>query len=1391
MCFFKRLSIVFCMIVLLNSSTNLNVFQLQRTYAESYEDNDRMYTVNNQSGDVVWKEVDGHKIQTTEVLPFNSQYKILNAIIDSNNQQWYEISENKWINVPNSLKMASILQPEKAPNQDDLIRQIESKLIYGDSLMAPNDFYWTIPANESLQKVWDYYRSGPGVYDDKEIIDSVKAGTKYKILEIGKDVYGNVMYKIAPGKWIYKEKGTTYSSATNRITKLQVPIRYTTTSEQTIVWTSYKTIGEKTGRIIPKNQQFIVNYATMDSKNNIWYEIGKHEWILVDSYNMELYKMSKGSISKAPNDFKIIIGNNKELTEEWDYFQPNERDIVGQVPSGSIQKVSRIARDNEGNIWYEIGLHRWVKNMIFLDIYIPDPLNKTFQSLENSYFKKPSQIKSIQVWDSYKSFKQKVNKTITTDTVKVIGYAVDKSGLTWYQIGNDLWIPELINPDGTPFVMPNIKPGGYEVVHAPIYKMIAISDGSEVWDYFNSSDMATINRLPIGSVEKIIGIGKDSEGLPWYNIGQNQWLSTGLEFKIGAVGLPVAKDAVPGLKYTVKKGDLVSSWTSFKSFKILTGKKYGPGTVLKVQKMAIDANQQNWYMINPNEWIQIGSQPTFDLDRIKNSEIIDAPKGFTFTTTIDNKNVWDYFNSSDMEVVAHLRKNQTVQVTKAARDKDGILWYSIGKNKWVMKSDDLFDWEGMHIRPSIIKAPDNFMYTVPYTGKDFTWDYFKSNRIKTTILLQPGSKHKVFNVGTDSSGLEWYEIENNLWVPSLKEPNGEPKNLISIKANQEITAPKGFTHTIPSDRALQMVWDHYNSKQREEVRTLPAGTVISVKKIAKDKDSDIWYQIGTNEWVKYSSFMDFTNITAIFNRKTTLEKNTFFKIENQPNGSPIWTSYKDFKEKTGKIINNNTDVNIKYSATDENGLVWYEINNNEWIASNPNLVDKGSQVSNMKNGQVINAPQNFIYYFEGPEKKNTVWTSYDSKSQKYVKDIAVSSHFVVKHIAKDAEGDLWYEINSNEWISPRGKANLNHIFDINFSIPDMQTAVNSITSGLAQLNNFTTDAIGIINTANSAMNKMNQTLPQINKSVSEMNDSLKIANAGIIEMNSGLDTTIKSVDTMNHGIGIMNQTIPDMINAVNTANTGVNQALSGVNQANASVNNILAGLKELNGSLDATHWNFGPMKDLSITPNSSPNIAVSQFKRENKNIKPLPNKGNLWKLLGDASLIIDGALITVTGVVGTFGGDVIVTLSTGGYGAIAVPSINAAGASMTLAGSGILAAGVSRLPSDLSNFQQTMNSKQWNGDADKTSRTIGTVEGKVNGRKANIRVDFEKVSNKIQIQSGGGKNSGMDERIIIDKISDRASIYRQLSSPVKNAVSKANLEKIVDYVWKAYKIYRG
>ena len=88
-----------------------------------------------------------------------------------------------------------------------------------------------------------------------------------------------------------------------------------------------------------------------------------------------------------------------------------------------------------------------------------------------------------------------------------------------------------------------------------------------------------------------------------------------------------------------------------------------------------------------------------------------------------------------------------------------------------------------------------------------------------------------------------------------------------------------------------------------------------------------------------------------------------------------------------------------------------------------------------------------------------------------------------------------------------------------------------------------------------------------------------------------------------------------------------------------------------------------------------------------------------------------------------------------------------------------------------------------------TSKTFGTVEGKVKGKKGNIRVDAEPHSGKVQIQSGGGKSGyrvnahrGMDE--IVD-----AASAREWIDDISELNKLSNYEKnqLVKYILKAVK----
>lgn len=82
----------------------------------------------------------------------------------------------------------------------------------------------------------------------------------------------------------------------------------------------------------------------------------------------------------------------------------------------------------------------------------------------------------------------------------------------------------------------------------------------------------------------------------------------------------------------------------------------------------------------------------------------------------------------------------------------------------------------------------------------------------------------------------------------------------------------------------------------------------------------------------------------------------------------------------------------------------------------------------------------------------------------------------------------------------------------------------------------------------------------------------------------------------------------------------------------------------------------------------------------------------------------------------------------------------------------------------------------------RTSITIGEpIEISINGRKVNIRVDYEPDSDKIQIQSGKGKQSIIDYRI-------NPSLPVEQQIPKQLNLGKGKLPQLIGYLKKAVKI---
>ena len=184
------------------------------------------------------------------------------------------------------------------------------------------------------------------------------------------------------------------------------------------------------------------------------------------------------------------------------------------------------------------------------------------------------------------------------------------------------------------------------------------------------------------------------------------------------------------------------------------------------------------------------------------------------------------------------------------------------------------------------------------------------------------------------------------------------------------------------------------------------------------------------------------------------------------------------------------------------------------------------------------------------------------------------------------------------------------------------------------------------------------------------------------------------------------------------------------------------------------------------------------------------NSAEFW---GGVSQMLSGLLLDFASVAAETGG-LALAPETGGASFIA----GTTAAELALdAGNALIFSGVVSTTSAISktgganaeiqvNYSSNYDSWQANKP---TSKTFGTVEGKVKGKKGNIRVDAEPHSGKVQIQSGGGKsgyrvnaNRGMDK--IVD-----ATSAREWIDDISELNKLSNYEKnqLVKYILKAVK----
>ncbi|MFS7260784.1 hypothetical protein AB6887_12055 [Carnobacterium divergens] len=170
-------------------------------------------------------------------------------------------------------------------------------------------------------------------------------------------------------------------------------------------------------------------------------------------------------------------------------------------------------------------------------------------------------------------------------------------------------------------------------------------------------------------------------------------------------------------------------------------------------------------------------------------------------------------------------------------------------------------------------------------------------------------------------------------------------------------------------------------------------------------------------------------------------------------------------------------------------------------------------------------------------------------------------------------------------------------------------------------------------------------------------------------------------------------------------------------------------------------------------------------------------------LIGNTVKVVGGGATTIVGVVGITGCFAVVELASGGTATVFLPGVATAGVAVAGTGTAIMVDG-------LNGFQNGYEGNvMFSNNGKITSKTIRPgkpIEATIKGRKLKIRVDAEPDGNKIQIQAGSGELSSLDERILVNKITDKASIKSQIPKKIIRALSKGQLEELINRIWKAF-----
>jgi len=397
----------------------------------------------------------------------------------------------------------------------------------------------------------------------------------------------------------------------------------------------------------------------------------------VNVQNSSTTKLSKSHFIKSaaqtytvnPETPKRVIDIKLDNLPEGGYYKTGStREQVRSLVNGTFYltgqelapntswSINRIGADTSG-LWYDLGKNQWVTGTA-LYIGIGDPVlansrrPTVLKPVSNNFVNKPIQLKekmkfqmtnvAYYVYDSYLDNKRATGAYYQGPfSVEVNRVAVDSKKVTWLEVVNDRWI-RLTGFDISEIgLFQRMKTNQLNVIPEKKVKLTKFIDTQAYRLVYTASHDLSINGLENGSwilsgqilkkndKVKILSIYLDDNYFAWYQIGENEWVTSDTTINILGSGSSKKYAAITKINGSnqivtldrpiVCKAESVCDYifSDYENNYSLPIRTLNKKLSIEIWNIVINQKNQLWGEVSTNKWIRLSGNDIDDIHIIR------------------------------------------------------------------------------------------------------------------------------------------------------------------------------------------------------------------------------------------------------------------------------------------------------------------------------------------------------------------------------------------------------------------------------------------------------------------------------------------------------------------------------------------------------------------------------------------------------------------------------------------------------------------------------------------------------------------------------------------------------------------------------------------------------